>query len=100
MNAPEGLLVDHIDGDGLNCQKKNLRLCTHADNMRNRIKTHNGSSQYKGLAWCKSNKNWIVRIMFNRKTIHIGRFKDEIDGAKAYDAKARELFGQFARTNF
>lgn len=59
----------------------------------------NSSSQYKGVSWHTKELIWISRITFNRKEIYIGRFKDEIEAAKAYDEKAKELFGKFAYLN-
>ncbi|MHC4259490.1 MAG: AP2 domain-containing protein [Planctomycetota bacterium] len=59
----------------------------------------NYSSQYKGVSWIKSEKKWRARIKFDGRSIHIGRFDDEKAAARAYDAKARELFGELAALN-
>lgn len=99
-NAPAGLLVDHIDGNGLNNQKHNLRLCTITQNARNRGPNRNASSRYKGISWSKCCKKWQARIRPNRKTIHLGLFDNEIQAGIAYDRKAEELFGEFAYLNF
>ena len=88
------------DGDGLNNQKANLRICTRSQNKMNGKSYKNSSSKYKGIWWVKKNKKWRVRIRLNNKTIHLGYFKDETEAAKAYDSKAKELFGEFARLNF
>jgi hypothetical protein len=96
---PQGLMIDHIDGNGLNNDLSNLRICTCAQNQRNqKIRVH--SSQYKGVSRCKGYEKWTARIFFMGKHIHLGRFDEEKDAASAYDSKARELFGIFARPNF
>ena len=99
MNAPADKLVDHIDGNGLNNRRCNLRLCTQQQNMQNRrplIRT----SKFKGVWYCKRTRKWVATIVLDGKTIHLGRFDDEIEAARAYDRKAIELFGEFAYLNF
>ena len=86
--------VDHKDRDGLNNQKSNLRLATHAENAQNRAKVR-GLSAYKGVSWHKKSGKW--RAYIGRK--HIGTFDREEDAATAYDRKAIETFGLFALTN-
>ncbi len=98
--APKGLFVDHIDHNGLNNQKTNLRLCTNQQNQQNRKPNRGGTSKYKGVYWHKQHKKYRASICHNKKRLHLGYFKDEIDAAKAYDKKARELFGEFAYLNF
>jgi len=100
MNAPKGLDVDHIDGNGLNNRKSNLRLCTHAENVHNSRPMRNGSSKYKGVCWHKTYKKWYSSIGKTGKRFYLGRFDNEIDAALAYDKKAKELFGEFAYLNF
>jgi len=94
------LQIDHIDGDGLNNTRENLRVCTSTENARNRRKINGGSSQYKGVHWHKRQCQWIARITIDRKQIQIGSFNSEIEAAKAYDDKARYYFGEFAKLNF
>lgn len=100
VNAPDGFEVDHLDGNGLNNQKTNLRICTRAENGRNRKKNTSSTSIYKGVYWRKNRNRWQAQIKLNGKDIYIGRFVNEIDAAKAYDHKAKELFGNFAQLNF
>lgn len=100
MSTPDGMEVDHQDCDGLNNQRKNLRVCTHAQNLYNRKKTSNNKSGYKGVCWHEEGKKWMAVARKDKQTIYLGLFKDPEDAARAYDAKARELFGEFARTNF
>jgi len=100
LSCPPDLLVDHIDHNGLNNCKRNLRLCTPAQNTRNSLSSANSSSKYKGVCWSKREKKWTASIQFNKKAYHLGYFTDEIKAAKAYDKKAKELHGQFACLNF
>ncbi|NQT02028.1 MAG: HNH endonuclease [Planctomycetes bacterium] len=100
MNAPKGMVVDHIDGNGLNNRKSNLRICTQAQNNQNKRPKRNCSSKYKGVSFHKFSKKWEVQIACNKKREHVGRFDDEIEAALAYDRKAGELFGEFAYLNF
>lgn len=99
VNPPPGFKVDHKDGDGLNNQRGNLRICTHAQNMRNR-KPPVSASLYKGLSWNKSYDRWRVRITVEGKCIFLGCFIDEKEAALAYDKAATQLHGEFARLNF
>ncbi len=100
MNAPAGLVVDHIDGNGLNNRKSNLRVCTQGQNSLNSRPRRNCSSRYKGVSFYKRDKIWQAQIFYNFRTINIGRFDDEVEAALAYDRKAEELFGEFAYLNF
>lgn len=101
MGAIRGQEIDHRNGNGLDNKKNNLRFCTRKQNLQNQ-KPHNGSSKYKGVSWFKweAGGKWRAKIQINYKTIHLGLFNDETDAAKAYDEKAKEIFGEFARPNF
>jgi len=94
-------IYDHKNGNGLDNQKENIRPCTCAQNSRNKnsYKTSRNTSLYKGVRF-HQRKYWDAQIGYNNKFIHIGCFDSEIEAAKAYDEKARELFGEFARCNF
>ena len=100
MKAPDHLVVDHIDHNGLNNCRSNLRLCTSAQNSQNMASIARGRSKYKGIYWDKQHKKWVAKIQVNGKRTHIGIFKNEIDAAKAYDEKASQLHGEFACLNF
>lgn len=100
-SPPKPFGVDHVDLDGLNNQKKNLRICTTQQNSWNRRKGTGTSSKYKGVYWSKSHKKWQVSIQSpERKRIFLGRFGSEIDAAICYDTSALKFFGEFARLNF
>ena len=97
---PEGLEADHINGNKLDNRKKNLRFCTRSQNQMNKQPKHNGSSRYKGVQFRSDTKKWEGRIKLHGKETYLGTFLDEESAARAYDAKARELFGEFAKLNF
>lgn len=99
MNAPDGIEVDHIDGDGLNNQKSNLRLCNRGQNLRNqKIRNPNG---LKGVFFRVSRikKPWAARISIGGRTTAIGYFSNKIDAAISYNISAKKNFGEFARLN-
>lgn len=94
-------MVDHWDGDGLNCQEYNLREATTAQNGANRGKQGiPSSSQFKGVYWHKGKGSWRALIQVDGKRSYLGQFADEAEAAMAYDAAARAAFGAFARLNF
>ena len=97
----EGMEVDHRNVNGLDNRKENLRPTTRAQNSINLKKTQRKtSSQYKGVSWNKYYEKWKACIKKDDILYHIGYFYDEVDAAKAYDKKAKELHGEFARLNF
>ncbi|MHC4722148.1 MAG: HNH endonuclease [Planctomycetota bacterium] len=99
-NAPKGLVVDHINHNGMDNRKQNLRLCTRLQNARNRRSCRGSSSKYKGVSKEKKENVFIACIRCKGKLYYLGRFKSEIAAAKTYDKKAKELFGEFAFLNF
>jgi hypothetical protein len=99
IGAPKRLMCDHIDHNGLNNCKSNLRLCTNAQNSYNRQARINCTSKYKGVSWKKADRKWQVLIGFEGKRICLGLFDNEMEAAMAYDDKAIELFGEFACVN-
>jgi len=100
MGDPPGT-VDHIDGNGLNNQKSNLRVCTLKQNLQNRRLSKNNHSGYKGVCWDKDAKLWRAQINTpSEKGGYIGLFFCLIKAAKAYDKAAKKLYGEFARVNF
>lgn len=99
LNAPQGISVDHIDGNGLNNVKENLRLCTHAENHGNRRVQVNNTTGYKGVTFNKKYNKWKSRIHYRGKRYELGEFRSAEEAALAYNSKAIELFGNFARLN-
>lgn len=99
MDAPAHLFVDHINGNGLDNRRCNLRLATRADNVRNRRKT-TGSSQFKGVYWSKAHSVWHAQISDTvGGTRFLGFYDDERHAAVAYDRAAVEAYGEFANLN-
>lgn len=95
--------IDHKDHSGLNNQKYNLRRATGAQNCRNVRLYSSNTSGYKGVSAHKTVTKpvqWKAQIRFNLKHIYLGLFPTAKQAALAYDTKARELFGEFAHTNF
>lgn len=86
--------------DGLNNQRHNLRVATQMQNGQNQRPQTGKSSQYKGVSWYKASSAWRARIRVNKVLILLGEFASELEAAYAYDAAAREAFGEFACTNF
>ena len=96
MNCPTNLVIDHIDHDGLNNQKSNLRICTQRQNTVNRMPF--GKSKYKGVYFDGNRIRAIIN--YNNKKRYLGSFKNEMDAAKAYDEAAKKHHGEFAYLNF
>jgi hypothetical protein len=96
--------VDHINGNGLDCRKDNLRPGVRRLNMMNRrkVKASNSAtgSRFKGVWREPSSGKWRAHIRVNKRLIILGRFSDEEGAARAYDAAAVEYFGQYANCNF
>ncbi len=100
LGSPVGQVVDHQDGDGLNNQRSNLRECTTAENRRNQhIKQSGCSSLYKGVFWDKGKGKWRASIEMKGRYRSLGRFAVEADAARAYNAAAMRMFGEFACLN-
>lgn len=91
--------VDHIDKNGLNNQRNNLRPCTKSQNQGNRKMDKRNKSGYKGV-FVMPDGRFRAEIRHNDKGIYIGIFDDAKEGGMAYDIKAIEIFGEFASLNF
>lgn len=99
VNAPVGMEVDHIDSNGLNNTRSNLRICTSTQNHGNaRISTANKSG-FKGVHWDSQRQKYRAQIGRSPR-VHLGYHITAIDAARAYDRAALAHFGEFARLNF
>tara|TARA_R110000787_G_scaffold42047_3_gene103398 strand:+ start:423 stop:920 length:498 start_codon:yes stop_codon:yes gene_type:complete len=98
MEAPCQLSVDHIDGDGLNNMRCNMRLATHAQNMKNRRINCNSTSGFKGIYFNKQSGKWMARIRFNEKSNYLGLFALPEEAYAAYCAASKKYHGEFGRT--
>ena len=99
LEAKKGQMIDHINHNGLDNRRSNLRFCTSSQNQMNSI-SRIGKSKYKGIFWNKQYGKWAAEIFLNGKVHRLGRYNSEIEAAEAYDEKAKELFGEFAEPNF
>ena len=95
-DIPDGMEIDHIDGNGLNCARPNLRLATKSQNGVNRGKNKNNTSGYKGVQWSKQKNKWMATIWVKDKSEYIGYFDTRELAYEAYCQKAKELHGEFA----
>jgi hypothetical protein len=101
IEVPEGMIIDHINHDGMDNRGANLRAATRSQNTCHRRKRSGATqSKYKGIHWKKRNRKWEAMITFQKKKIYLGYFRSEIDAAKAYDRAARKYHGEFASLNF
>jgi hypothetical protein len=91
--------IDHINGDGLDNRRENLRICNHQQNSGNQG-PRGGSSRFKGVCWHKNHRIWAAFIGIDFKQKHLGHFHTEEEAARAYDVAALEHFGEFAKLNF
>ena len=99
MPAADGMETDHRDNDGLNCQRGNLRNCTHIQNTMNRRMSSSSTSRFKGVSWHKRDKRWQASIRVNKELKHLGYFHFLKEAALAYNEAAVKHFGEFACLN-
>lgn len=102
MRAPKGMMVCHLNGNGLDCRRKNLAFGTHHNNGCSiRRKRQGAASAYRGVHINRGRgKQWTVQFWDNGKSIYLGRFDTERDAAKTYDTEVKKRFGKFAHLNF
>jgi hypothetical protein len=105
LNPAPGYIVDHIDGNGLNNQKNNLRCVLPSENAKNRrktfyIKDKKVTSKYKGVLKRRNDINYSATIWANGKSIHLGRYENEVEAALAYDKASKIYHGEFGKINF
>ncbi len=98
LNVPAGMVVDHINHNGLDNRKANLRPATFAQNAWSARRRR--PSGYRGVSFDKRRRLWRATISYCGKSKHLGHFKDKVKAAKAYDKAARKYHGDFATLNF
>lgn len=99
MRTPQGREVDHINHNGLDNRRANLRECSHAENLHNQLHRKTGTSKYRGVYWSKKAGKWRACIGCNNKRMSMGQYDSETEAAMAYNEKAKALFGEFAYLN-
>lgn len=99
MSNPKGLQIDHINGDTLDNRKSNLRLASHSENMRNRKLQKNNTTGYKGVWFNKKRNRYIATIRINGQSRTIKSAETAEEAAEAYNERATEIYGNFARLN-
>ena len=97
--VPEGYETDHIDGDGLNNCRSNLRAVTHAENSRHRLLNCNNKTGFYGVSWHGARGKYQATIRIDGKQRHLGLFSDPVEAAAARDKAAREHYKDFGRLN-
>ena len=100
LNAKPDQEVDHVNRNGFDNRRENLRLCSHAENVRNRSSYKNNSSGFKGVSFHKGTGKWQARIRIDERLQHLGVHATAEEAARAYDAAAIEIHGKFASLNF
>lgn len=93
------VFIDHIDHNGLNNTRENLRLATNTQNLQCSRIYKNNSTGYRGVSWAPHMNRFVSKIRVNKKLLHLGYFDNTIDAAKAYNKAAKEHFGEFASLN-
>lgn len=91
--------VDHVNGDGLDNRRENLRPATQSQNLANQRPCRGGSSRFKGVHWDRAKQRWMVTIRRDGRTRYVGRYDREVEAARAYNTAAVVLFGEYARLN-
>lgn len=104
LKPPLGFESDHLNGNGCDNRRCNLRSCTHSQNLRNSAKPAHRrgnicSSKYKGVTWHKPARKWQAQIKLDGMNRYLGLFNDEQEAALRYNIEATKLFGEFANLN-
>jgi hypothetical protein len=101
MQPPDGMVVDHVNGNGFDNTRANTPNVTRGEDMHNKGKQGGTASMYKGISRGQSSKgSWYAQVAWGDNRLRAGTFADEAEAARAYDRLAVELFGEHARLNF
>lgn len=99
MGEPVGMVIDHIDGNGLNNTRSNLRPATHAQNLQNQGLARHNTSGFKGVYFDSQRNKWKADIYQDRKRYRLGRFNTPEEAHAAYCRASQRLHGEFSRTS-
>lgn len=100
MHADDRQLIDHIDRNGLNNTRANLRCCSPSENSMNRKTRKDNILHLKGVKFNRRSRKWSASIKVNGKVFSLGYFNNPDDAARAYDKAALNMHGEFACLNF
>lgn len=98
LGVQDGMVVDHIDHNGLNNQRHNLRVCTPKENARNSLRKR-GSLTPKGVFFVQRDRRYQAAIYIDGKRVYLGSYLDPLEAAHAYNRAAIKYFGEFAALN-
>jgi hypothetical protein len=96
LNPTDKMEVDHINGNGLDNRRSNLRICTKSQNNANRKTVQSKTSGFKGVHFESCTQKWRAEIVCNNIRYRLGRFANKMEAVNAYKQKAVELFGEYA----
>jgi len=100
LDAGDGLVVDHINGNGLDNRRKNLRIATRGQNVHHSFTTVKNKHGFRGISFIERYQRWQVSMKTGGRNTYVGFYATAEEAARAYDAKALEVYGEFARLNF
>ena len=97
LKPPSDRFVDHINGDGLDNRRANLRIVTHSQNMRNLKMPKHNTSGFHGVSWCSYTKKWMAHITIDKKFKNLGRFTTPEAAFEARVSAEKIYYGEYAR---